>query len=327
MTVTEFKIEDYDLGKIHKIWLHIVNNGIGEPVRIPIFLARGKTDGPTLGITAALHGNELNGIRVIQKLFKYLNIDNLKGNVVGVLIVNVPGLLMQQRVFNDNNDLNRIAPGKQNGNMGEVYINRFIEIVLSQFNYLIDLHTASFGRINSFYVRADMSDPITARLAKLQDADLILHNPPNDNTLRGAAETMGIKSVAVELKNPFRFQKEVINEEITGIYNILYDLKMLEGTIQVFEKDIIFCNDSYWIYTDEGGILRTFPDLLEEVSTGDKIAVVENIFGEPSKEFYATENGIVIGKSTDPINQTGSRIIHLGLNPVKLSHINQDIEL
>ena len=67
--ITELNIEQTPPGTIGEYWLHIINNGIGEPVRLPILVARGVEDGPVLGLTAAIHGNELNGIPVIQKLF------------------------------------------------------------------------------------------------------------------------------------------------------------------------------------------------------------------------------------------------------------------
>lgn len=327
MHIHHLNLPKYEKGEIHKFWMHIANNGIGDAIRIPIILAKGKFDGPVLGLTAAVHGNELNGIRVIQKLFRNLDVKALHGTIIGVPAVNVPGVLIQQRFFNDNADLNRIAPGKPNGNRSELYIYRFIERVIKHFDYLIDLHTASFGRINSFYVRADMNDPATARLAKLQDADLILHNEARDGSIRGIAEDVGVKAVTAELKNPHRFQKEVINEEITGIKNVMYDLNMIEGEIKAFEEKMVLCPDSYWIYTDEGGILNILPEVLSYIKKGDKIAHVESIFGEPTKSFFAPEDGIVIGKSTSPINQSGSRILHLGRKPIKLSSLTQKINI
>lgn len=312
MQTNNLNLSDIPKGTITKMWLHLVNNGIGEPVRIPILIAKGEEDGPVLGITAAIHGNELNGVRVIQKLFKKIKTKKLKGTVIGVLIANVPGLLAEQRRFIDDHDLNRISPGKPDGNRSEVYINRLITRIISKFEYLIDLHTASFGRANSFYVRADMNDPVAAKMAIMQNADLILNNTANDKSLRGTAEEMGIHAITVELKDPHKFQKSVIDEEILGIKNVMAHLKMINSEVICSENGIYICQKSHWIYTDEGGILTVLPPILSAVRKGDKIAEVRNIFGDIVKDFFATQDGIVIGKSTNPINQTGSRIIHLG---------------
>ncbi len=302
-------------GTIRYYWLHIINNGIGEPVRIPIIVARGVKDGPVLGLTAAIHGNELNGIPVIQRLFREIDVERLRGTVIGGLVMNVPGLLLEQRKFNDGADLNRIAPGNESGSLSEVYIYRVVDRILKPMNYLIDLHTASFGRVNSWYIRADMSTPETARMARLQNPDIILHNPPGDGTFRGAANSLGIHAITLELRDPHVFQSGVIEDALLGIRNILYDLDMLDGEILCPATHTTLCERSYWMYTDEGGILEVLPRVRDVVPKGARIAVVRNIFGKASREYFAPDDGIVIGKSISPINQTGSRILHLGVNP------------
>ena len=323
------QIRRLDIGQTPKCsvkhyWLHIINNGIGEPVRVPIMVARGRYDGPTLGITAAIHGNELNGIPVIQRLFRELDIEHLHGTLVGVLVMNVPGLLLEQRKFNDGTDLNRIAPGNSHGSVSEVYIYRIIDRVLRQFNYLIDLHTASFGRVNSWYIRADMSVLETSRMARLQNPEIILHNPPNDGTFRGAANHLGIHAITLELRDPHVFQFDVIEDALVGIRNIMYDLQMLEGEILCPISQITLCERSYWMYTDEGGILEVFPQIGEYVKQGSLIAEVRTIFGKLNKKYYAPDDGVVIGKSINPINQTGSRIIHLGINPRDIRCVTEE---
>ncbi len=327
--IHHLRIDEFPKGEITETWLHIINNGIGEAVRIPMIIARGMEEGPVLGLTAALHGNELNGIPVIQRLFKELDVSRLKGTVVGVLVANVPALLLEQRRFVDDVDLNRIAPGKRDGNRSELYIYRLINRIVRHFDYLVDLHTASFGRINSYYIRADMDDPVSARMALLQNPDIILHNPPRGKSLRGNADDRDIKSITVELKDPHVFQYDVIEDSLVGIRNILYDLKMLRGRLRYPEEFTMLCRDSYWIYTDEGGILRVLPKLGQQVQKGEKIAEVLTIFGKVVKTYEAPEDGIVIGKSVNPINQSGSRIIHLGVNFEKIpSRIDpEDLEV
>lgn len=322
--IHDLNIEAFPRGEITETWFHIINNGIGEPVRIPILIARGHEDGPILGLTAALHGNELNGIPVIQRLFSELDVSQLRGTLVGVLISNVPGLLLEQRKFSDDTDLNRIAPGKNNGDQSQLYIYRLLNKIVNRFNYLVDLHTASFGRVNTFYIRADMNDEATSRMARLQNPEIILHNPPNDGTLRGQAVQKGIKTITQELKDPHLFQYDVIEDSLIGLRNVLYDLKMLEGTILCPVKHTILCEKSYWIYTDDGGFLTVYPKLGQIVTKGEKIADVKTVFGKITKEYFAPENGIIIGKSINPVNQSGSRIIHLGIHPKEIPCLTDD---
>jgi uncharacterized protein len=302
-------------GTVGRYWMHIVNNRIGEPIRIPIVVARGKHDGPVLGLTAAIHGNELNGIAVIQELLATLDVESMHGTIVGALVLNVPGLMREQRAFDDGRDLNRLAPGRADGTTSEVYVHRIVERIIKLLEVHIDLHTASFGRINSHYVRADMKDDKTSRLARLQNPQIIVHNPPNDTTLRGAADALGIPSVTVELCDPHVFQEGVVNEGLLGIRNAMVDLGMVEGSILCPVEQTIVCERSRWLYTDEGGILYVFPKVASRVAEGDLIAEVRTIFGDVTKRYHAPADGIVVGRSVNPLNQTGSRILHLGLEP------------
>ncbi|HLD00203.1 MAG TPA: succinylglutamate desuccinylase/aspartoacylase family protein [Candidatus Nanoarchaeia archaeon] len=312
-TVDELDLISIPAGTVWKGYLNLVSDGLGNKIALPIIVARGRSPGPIVGLTAAVHGNEINGLKVIHQVFKKLDLNNLYGIVVGLPVVNVPGYLLRQREFNDRFDLNKKMPGAPNGNMSDIYCSRIIEKIIRQVNYLVDLHTASFGRINSYYARADLSNPIIKQLALLQNSQIILNNTGPSGTLRRAAIDLNIPSITIELRDPHVIQKEVVEESVTGIINILKELKMQPGEIVSAVKPAVICSRSYWLYTDEGGLLDVLPNLTEIVKKGDLIARVRSIFGEVIKEYFAPEEGIVIGKSTDPVNQTGSRIIHLGL--------------
>lgn len=165
-----------------------MKQGLSDWIKIPIIVARGnyQPNGASsllnsedvgqvngdigdkvVGITAALHGNEINGISSIHKLMSELDVNRLSGTVVAIPCLNTPGYLNFKREFSDGKDLNRLFPGKLGGSSSEAYAHIVMTKLIAHFNYLIDLHTASFGRVNSYYVRADMNDPVTAKLAKL----------------------------------------------------------------------------------------------------------------------------------------------------------------
>ena len=311
--IKTLNIEDVPKGTISRYWLNLVTDGMGQPVQIPIIVARGHQDGKVLGLTAAVHGNELNGIPVIQRIFKEINSNELKGTIVGVPVVNVPSFQRKKRRFIDGTDLNHIMPGKSNGTVSQIYAHRVVTRIIHQFDYLMDLHTASVGRINSYYIRADMSDPVVNKMALLQNAQIIVHNPPSDGTLRGTANEMNIPAITLEVGNPNTFQKGMIREGLTGIHNVLGYLGMIDCEIDEGSSETLLCKKSYWIYTDTGGILAVHPNVTEQVKEGQVIATMRNIFGDLVQEYLAPEDGIVIGKSVSPVNQTGGRILHLGI--------------
>lgn len=312
--IKQLDISAFPLGKISHAWVHVVSSGMGQPILVPLIIARGaRGEGPILGITAAVHGNELNGLRVIQKVFQMVQIEALKGTLIGVPIVNVPGFLNVQRRFTDGVDLNRIMPGKVDGNVSEIYAYRIIKKIVSKFEYLLDVHTASAGRINSYYIRADMNASFPARMANLQNADIIVNNEGHDGTLRSAVADLGIQAITVEAGDPYRFQKGMIRSAITGALNCMRELDMIDEEIVQPDSPAILCKRSYWLYTNVGGVLEVLPAITDWVAEGERIALVRNIFGDIIKEYFAPEQGIVVGKSVNPVSQTGARILHLGI--------------
>ncbi|KAJ3411296.1 hypothetical protein HDV05_002400 [Chytridiales sp. JEL 0842] len=223
-------IEDFPVGTISTAYINMVKQGLSEWVRIPVIVARGVKEGPTVGITAVVHGNELNGVPCIHRVITDIDVHNLSGTVVAVPCVNVPGYLNFSREFSDGKDLNRLFPGKEDGTASQIYAYLLMTKIVNNFNYLIDLHTASFGRVNSYYVRSDMNDPVSAAMAKLQQPQVILHNSGQDGTLRSAASTRGIKAITVEIGNPQLFQNQYVQWSYLGVMRILAYLNMFNST-------------------------------------------------------------------------------------------------
>ncbi len=312
--VKHFEVGDFPAGEQTPAWVEMVANGLGEDVRVPLIVARGRKDGPVLGLTAALHGNELNGISVIHRVLQGLDLDQLRGTVMAVPVANVPGYLANRREFNDGQDLNRIMPGREGGRTSDVYAARLLDRVVRHFDRLIDLHTASFGRINSLYVRADMTDPETRWMAACQPAEILLHNHEVDGTLRRAATDLGTPSITVEVGNPQVLQGDLIGLTTIGVRNVMARLDMappVPAPSVRFEPTV--CTRSYWIYTDRGGVLEVFPKLAARVDAGERIAQVRSVHGRVIRDLFAPEDGVVIGRSVNPVNQTGSRVLHLGV--------------
>jgi predicted deacylase len=298
--------------QVRRFRVQLTVDGLGGPIAVPVLVARGAAAGPVLGITAALHGNELNGIPVVQRLVRELDLTSLRGTLVAVPVLNVPGFLARQRAFTDGTDLNRVMPGKPDGNDAEVYAHHLIDRLLTPLHYLIDYHTASTGRSNLHYVRADLSDPDVAELARRQNAQVIVNTPGDPGTLRPFLSRQGVRCLTVELCDPDVFQPEVIDRALVGLRNTLVHLAMTEGTLQGPHR-ALECDRSYWIYTDRGGLLEVFPQLGQHLARGERIARLTDVFGDVLCEYAAPEEGVVIGKSINPVNQTGGRILHLGI--------------
>ncbi len=313
------ELDSAKVGTTH-YWLEMGTNTYDLPMLVPIILIQGNESGPTLGLTAAIHGNELNGIAIIHRLAESIDPKLLKGRIIGIPGLNSVSVQSDERNFIDQEDLNRIFPGKKNGNSSNQYVYKITERVLPAFDIHIDFHTASFGRINSMYARADLSNDTLKILAKLQQPDIILNGKEasvgstSARTMRAESTLKGTPTITVEYGNPQVYQEDMIQRGYNGIMNTLSWFQMY-GTIDFkkFEDKATYCKKSYWIYMEEGGFLEVMVDLNQKLAKGQKIALVRNAFGEIIKEYVAPEDGIVIGKSTNPANMDGGRIIHLGI--------------
>ena len=309
--IDELHLESIEKGSKQFFKLNCVKNALGDYWQIPLMVAKGG-EGPVIGITAALHGNELNGISIIHKLWEKIDASHLHGTVVLSPVLNIPGFINGQREFTDGNDLNRIMPGKKNGSSSEVYAHTILNKLVRHFNYFIDLHTASFGRVNSLYVRADMTNPTAAQMAKLQEPKIIVNKKGAEGTLRYEATKLGIHTITIEVGDPHLFQRNQVRNSIFGLNNVLVDLGMLDEEMEDIDHDVAVCKDSHWLYAKNGGILRVRPGLTDMVKKGEIIATITNIFGEVIQELKSPENAIVVGKATNPVCEVGSRVVHLG---------------
>lgn len=318
-TKEELKISNLKRGLVHRFQIHLSDNALGVPWRIPVIIIRGIGKGPTVGVTAAIHGNELNGISTIFKLIQNVDPMDLSGTLVMLPISNVPGYLMNQRNFIDNIDLNRIMPGKLTGAPSDIYAHYLCNKVIKKFDYLLDLHTASHGRVNSLYIRADIDNPEVRNLAYLQNPQIIVKKYDEHGTLRSWANSNRIPCITIEIGNPNAFQHNLIDETQHGIINTLKFLKMLEGESNFLDTNPTICDHSFWIHSTKGGVVDVTANLAEKVNKGDILATVYDVFGQVKEKIISTHTGVVIGKNVRPNCEVGTRLVHLGVDFVRES--------
>lgn len=312
-------LNELERNRIHKKFLGVGHDALGNEIKLPILIAKGSSETPVLGLTAAIHGNELNGVKIIHDVFKEINVDSLQGIIVAVPGLNPLGISNFQREYVDGTDLNRIFPGKANGNRSEQLVHQIATKIIPYFDYHIDLHTASFGRVNTLYGRGDMGDQELAQMLTTLQPEIVVSNRGNPSfgssksmTLRAYATSQGIKSITMEFGNPQVFQKKMIEKGVKGIQDVMVHLNMIKGQISPSKLKYV-CDKSYWLYTKEGGYLEVLVELGDLVGKNQRIAILRDSFGEMIKEYRTQESGIVIGKSTNPVSISGSRIIHLGV--------------
>jgi predicted deacylase len=281
------------------------------PATIPIRVIRGKRSGPTVFVSAAIHGDELNGIEIIRRLRNLPTLKKLKGTLILVPVVNVYGLSTLSRYLPDRRDLNRSFPGSTKGSLAARIAKIFFNEIVQKCDYGIDLHTGAIHRTNLPQIRTNIENEETLALAKAFEAPMILHSELRDGSLRAYAQDEGVAILLYEAGEALRFDDTSIKIGVKGIVNVLKALNMLPKNIKKRHKHSLIFKQSSWLRASESGMLRTLKGLGDSVKKGEIIAFIDEPIGDISYELTSSFDGIIIGKSQIPLVQEGDAVFHI----------------
>ena len=317
---TEIKI-DLELPKLYN-----------TPTKLPIRVLRGKKDGPVVFISAAIHGDELNGIEIIRRFRKLNILKKLKGTIILVPVVNVYGVMNLSRYLPDRRDLNRSFPGSHKGSLASRIAKIFFDEIVSKSDLGIDLHTASIHKSNLPQVRTNINDEFTFSLAKAFEAPVILHSELRDGSLRSVAQENGVPILLYEAGEALRFDESCIRIGVKGIVNVLRENNMLPKIVRKrVQKVPIITKSSSWIRATHGGMIRTIKALGDTVKENETIAYIDEPLDDDSFEIIAPYAGIIIGKSEIPLIQEGDAIFHIAkfrnleIAETKIEYFNENV--
>jgi len=282
---------------------------------IPVEVVRGKEDGPVLFVSAAIHGDEINGSEAIKRLLgRRKLLSKLKGTLLAVPIVNVFGFNQNSRYLPDRRDLNRSFPGSSTGSLAGQVANVFMEEIVSKATHGIDLHTAAIHRTNLPQIRAYLDDRETQRLARAFGVPVVINSNIRDGSLRQSAAEMGIPMLLFEGGEALRYEEKVINSAIRGILSTMASIGMIEGekvSRKQQNKEVFIARSSHWVRSPHSGSLRVRKQLGKMVKKGDLLGVVSNPFGREKVEVRATKTGIIIGMTMLPLVNKGDAVFHI----------------
>lgn len=281
---------------------------------IPVEVIRAKRAGPTFFISAAIHGDELNGIEIVRRLLASDKFKLIRGTLIAVPMVNVYGMLTQSRYMPDRRDLNRSFPGSSKGSLTARLADLFLTEIVSKCDYGIDLHTGAIHRSNLPQVRANLEDEKTLSLAKTFGVPVLLNANLRDGSLRQAASESGTRILLYEAGEALRFDELSIRAGLKGVHNVLASLGMIAKRRRR-KPDIepFIANKSSWLRAPESGIVRDVKHLGDHVKKGEVLAHVCSPTGNYVHDVIAQRSGIIIGKQNIPLVQEGDAMFHVAL--------------
>ena len=283
------------------------------PLNMPVKVWRGKKDGPRLFVSAAIHGDELNGVEIIRRLLQHKSLKNLRGTLITIPTVNVYGVIHHSRYLPDRRDLNRSFPGSERGSLAGRLANLFMKEIVENCTHGIDLHTAAIHRSNLPQLRVNLDDPEVEGLARAFGVPVILNSSLRDGSLRQAATEKGIHMLLYESGEALRFDEISIRAGLKGIINVMRTLEMLPRRKYKPKKDVepLVARSSAWVRAPESGMFRAYTALGQSIEKKDILGVIASPFGDDEIEIIAPTSGIIIGRSNLPLINEGDALFHI----------------
>ncbi len=288
---------------------------LGDPVEVPVTVINGDRPGPRVFVVAAVHGDELNGVKVAQEVAGRYDPADLAGTLVVFHVANVPAFQAQQRYIPIyDQDLNRAFPGRSGSNTAERMANELWGAFLSQCDYGLDLHTSTRNRTTMFHLRAETSNPRVDRLARAFGANVVLAGAGDEGALRRAATAAGIPTVTVEMGKAHRFQPVLVEKAMEGVEGVLAEYGLIPGDPpEPRWRRVVHggAGDKAWLRADAGGLVDMHWGPYPLVREGETICTVSDHFGREERVVRAPFTGLLVGVLENPVALPGHPLCHL----------------
>jgi len=279
---------------------------------MPVHVIHGKKPGVKLFISAAIHGDELNGVEIVRRLLKQPALKCLQGTLIAIPMVNVYGVIHHSRYLPDRRDLNRSFPGSAQGSLAARLAHLFMQEIVAQCSHGIDLHTGAIHRSNLPQIRANLDDEETLALANAFNVPVLLNANLRDGSLRASASEQGIPMLLYEAGEALRFDEICIRAGMQGILGVMRHLGMLSAKkSRKGIKEPYIARSSIWIRAPASGIFRTVKPLGSHIKRNEVLGAISDPISTIEFEVLAPHNGLVIGRSEIPLVYEGEALYHL----------------
>lgn len=274
---------------------------------------RGKEEGPTLFVSAAMHGDEINGVEICRRLLQHKVLKKIKGTIIVVPIINVFGFNNKSRYLPDRRDLNRSFPGSASGSLAARLANIFLTEIVDKCTHGIDLHTGAIYRSNLPQLRASLHVPETLRLAEAFGSPVIINSSIREGSLRSVVIQRDIRLLVFEGGEALRFDENVIKSGLFGVLSVMKAIGMIEDNAinTRKQKESFVAKSSTWFRAPTSGILTGSKNLGARVKAGEVIGKISDPFAKHLAKITATNSGIIIGRTELTLVNEGDALFHI----------------
>ncbi len=283
-----------------------------QAVYMPVHVIRGNAPGPRLFVSAALHGDEVNGIEVIRRLLRRRDLKSLQGDLLVVPVIGVPAFLIRSRYLPDRRDLNRQFPGSETGSMGGRLASVFLREVVYQCTHGIDLHSGAVNRPNLAQVRLSTKSGELLEMARAFASPVAMVTDGPEGSLRAHMAERGIPLLVYEAGEASRLDAAGVRQGLAGILGVMRHLDMLPHPPRTKPRpQPVISRSSFWERAPVGGIFTALVPLGKAVTTDTVIGIVGDPFGTGTVRVRPREPGLVIGRTNLAMVDEGEALVHV----------------
>lgn len=300
-------------GESAKVSFNVAKLHTQNTINVPVIIERSTKPGPTILITAGIHGDEINGVEIVRQIIaKGINKPK-KGTIICIPVINVFGFIHMDRQFPDGRDLNRVFPGGKSGSLAGRVAHKLITEIVPHADLILDFHTGGSGRFNSAQIRIVKNDPRLEELAKIFGATFIYYSKNINKSFRSACSKLGIPILLFEGGKSFNIDNTITNTGVNGTKRILRHLGVLSPKFKVSypKKDPIKITGSKWIRATHSGMFKADIPINSEVKKGDVLGNITDPYGSFNHFVKAPNGGFIFNLNESPIIYQGDAIFHI----------------
>lgn len=288
-------------------------------IEVPVIIERAKKSGPTVLITAGIHGDEVNGVEIVRQLIaKGINKPK-KGTIICIPVINIFGFIHMDREFPDGRDLNRVFPGSKTGSLASRVAHKLITEIVPHADLVLDYHTGGADRFNSPQIRIAQNEPVLDELASIFGAPFVLRSKNLNKSFRDTCSKLGIPILIYEGGKSFHIDSVVTNNGVNGAKRVLSHLGMLQNKFNVSKpkKKSVFINESKWIRAKHSGMFKASIAINSKVNKGDVIGNITDPYGKFNHFVKAENSGYIFNVNQCPIVYQGDALFHISTKVIE----------
>ena len=305
--------KDIGLGQSATITFEVAKLHTRNTLNVPIIIERSKLPGPTVLITAGIHGDEINGVEIVRQIIaKGINTPK-KGTIICIPVINVFGFLNMNRLLPDGRDLNRVFPGSANGSLASRVAHFVMTEIVPHVDFSMDFHTGGADRFNAAQIRIVNTNPQLTKLAHVFGAPSIYYSQNLNKSFRNACDKAGVPMLLFEGGKSFNIDDTITNTGVNGIKRVLHHLGMLTSKFKVStpKAKVVVIKKSKWLRAKYSGMFKPAIAVNSYATKDDVIGHITDPYGSFNHFIKAPNSGYIFNVNESPIIYQGDAIFHI----------------